>query len=101
MVNNKLDIIRLLQSNKQSLAEFGVEGIGLFGSFVKGQQHSKSDIDFLVEFSSGKKSYRNFIHLVYYLENLLGREVEVVTPKSISPYLKPHIDKTIEYVSLA
>jgi predicted nucleotidyltransferase len=46
----------------------------------------------------GKKNFRNFIHLAFFLEDLLNRKVELVTPESLSPYLKPNILKEIEYV---
>ncbi|MBI5664740.1 MAG: hypothetical protein HZC49_06605 [Nitrospirae bacterium] len=42
--------------------------------------------------------FKNFIHLAYLLEDVLHRKVELITPESLSPYLKPHILKEIEYV---
>ena len=98
MISNKKDIELLLEKNRDRIESFGVNRLGLFGSFVRSGQDSGSDIDFLVEFDKGKKTYDNFIHLIFLLENLLEHHVEVVTAESISPYIKPHIMKEVEYV---
>ena len=101
MINSKEDILTLLEQNKDQLFAFGVSSLGLFGSFQSGNFSDDSDIDFVIEFRKGMKSYNNFIQLVYFLEDLLGRKVEVLTPNSVSPYIKPHIERNIEYVPLA
>lgn len=100
-IQNKERLIKLIISNKEKISEFGTERLGLFGSFVRNEQNDKSDIDIVVEFLPGRKSYDNFINLVFFLENLFGRKVELLTPESISPYIKPYIDREIEYVSFA
>lgn len=99
-VNNKEQLINLINQNQQMLRNFGAAKIGIFGSFVRNEQTDKSDIDLLVEFIKDKKTFKNFIGLIYYLEDLSGRKVELLTPQSLSPYIKPHILKEIEYVSL-
>lgn len=97
-VQTKEEIISILLSHKKEFKILGVKKIGLFGSFIKNRQKKKSDVDLLVEFMRGKKNFRNFIHLAFFLEDLLNRKVELVTPESLSPYLKPNILKEIEYV---
>ncbi len=94
-------ISRLIEENKDKVRKFGVERLGLFGSFVRGDQNENSDIDILVEFSSGKKNYDNFINLAFFLEEIFQRRVELVTPESISPYIKPYIMDEVEYVEIA
>ncbi len=101
IVTNKTELAHLLQKNKSKLISFGVQSIGIFGSFSKNKQNTNSDIDILVEFIPGKKNYKNFIHLAYYLEDLLGRKVELLTPQALSPYMKDHILNEVEYVPLA
>ena len=100
-LRNKEQIIRLIQSNNQQIKSFGVKRIGLFGSYVKNQQTDKSDIDFLVEFEQGKKSYNRFIKLAFFLEELFDHKVDLVTDKSLSPFLGPKILKETEYVPLS
>ena len=97
---DKTSIFQLLLKNKNTLREYGVKKIGLFGSFVRNEQNSGSDIDFLVTFEEGKKNYHNFINLVYFLEDLLGKKIELVTEESLSPYLGPRIVKEVEYAAL-
>jgi len=66
---------------------FGVKRIGLFGSFARGEQKESSDIDVLVEFE--KPTFRNFMDLSFYLEDLFGRKVDLVTVKGLHPRIRP------------
>lgn len=97
---SKEKIIETLILNSDKIKGFGVNKIGLFGSFARNESKPQSDIDFIVEFDREKKNYKNFIHLAYFLEDLFKTEVDLLTPNSLSPYLKPYIYKEIEYVSL-
>ena len=97
---NKAQVLLLLRLNHREILQFGIARIGLFGSFVRNEAHEGSDVDIWVEFEKDKKTYKNFIRLTYFLEDLLHREVEVVTPEGVSPFIKPHILKELEYVSL-
>jgi hypothetical protein len=97
--HNKSNIFNILLLNKEKILNYGAMRLGLFGSFVRGEQKETSDIDLLVDFIPGKKTYDNFINLVYFLEDLFGKEVELVTPESLSPYLKPYIEREVVYVS--
>ena len=100
-IKTKQDILEILHQNRVRLRELGVRRIGLFGSFVRGEQHHKSDIDLLVKFAMGKKTFDAFMELSFFLEEILQRRVEVVTVESLSPYLGPHILKEVEYAALA
>jgi predicted nucleotidyltransferase len=101
MVRSKNDITSIIRENKVQIQEFGAKSIGLFGSFASDNQNDKSDIDLIVEFEKDKKTFNNFINLTFFLEDLFKRKVELVTPESISKYIKPHILKTTEYVSIS
>jgi predicted nucleotidyltransferase len=100
MVGTKKDIFDVLQKNVSHLRLLGVRRIGLFGSFVRGEQHRGSDIDFLVEFETSKKTFDNFMKLSMFLEEVLQHKVELVTPESLSPYLGPHILREVEDAAL-
>jgi uncharacterized protein len=99
--NTKNNILELIRANRARIKSFGVRKLGLFGSFVRNEQNAKSDIDLLVEFEKRKKNFDNFIHLNFFLEELLKHRVEVVTTESLSPYIGPHILKEVVYVSLS
>ena len=97
---NKDSILQTIAAHKKQLVSYGVIKIGMFGSFVRNQTTNDSDIDFLVDIIKEKKTFRNFMNLNYYLEDLFGRKVDLVTTQSLSPYIGPHILKSVEYVSL-
>lgn len=98
-VETKEQIFLLLDQSDEKLKKFGVKRCGLFGSFLRDRQNFQSDIDLLVEFEMGKKTYDNYIHLAFFLEELFGRSVDLVTPESLSPYIGPHILREVEYAS--
>ncbi len=91
----------MLSKNRSRIRALGVKRLGLFGSFVRDQQRSESDVDLLVEFEQGQKSFDNFIELAFLLEELLQRRVELITPESLSPYIGPHILDEVEYAPIA
>ena len=99
-VQTKHQIVDLLTAHARELRSRGVNRIGLFGSFARGEQHEQNDVDLLVQFHPEEKTFDNFIQFVFYLEDLLQRTVELVTTESLSPYIGPHILEETEYVSL-
>ena len=97
---NKTELFSFLSEHRDHLKRYGVKRCGVFGSFVRGQQTPESDIDLLVEFESGAKSFDNFMLLSFFLEDNLDRRIELVTPESLSPYIGPHILREVEYAPL-
>ena len=92
----KEDIKRIIRDHKEVLEKNKVKSIALFGSFVRNEQKPESDVDLLVEFR--ENSYDDFIGLVFSLEDLLKREVTVVTPSGLSPYIRPYVLKEAEKI---
>lgn len=99
-VHTKKDLLDRLKGLKADFHQLGVMRIGLFGSFLHDTSNDASDVDLLVEFEPGKKSFDNFMTLSFRLEDVLKRRVELVTLESLSPYIGPHIMKEIEYVEV-
>jgi predicted nucleotidyltransferase len=99
-VQTKKRVLTLIHARRDYIKALGVKRLGLFGSFVRMQQDRNSDIDVLVEFEPSQKTFDNFIHLAFFLEDLFGRRVELVTPEALSPYIGPHIMREVEYVTL-
>jgi len=98
-VQTKGRVLSLIQARQDHIKAFGVKRLGLFGSFVREHQGKDSDVDVLVEFEPGHKTFDNFIHLAFFLEDLFKRRVELVTPEALSPYIGPHIMQEVEYVT--
>jgi len=100
-IRTKQDVLKILHQNRDRLKALGVRKIGLFGSFVRGEQHPDSDIDLLVEFEAGQKTFDAFMELSFLLEEVFQRRIELLTVESLSPYIGPHILKEVEYAALA
>ena len=98
-MKTKKQLEKLLGENRTTLrTAFYVKEVGLFGSFVKGFQHQHSDVDLLVEFQKGHKDFFNYMRLKHYLEELLGRRVDLVMKRAIKPRLREQILRGTEYV---
>jgi len=96
---NKIEVLKKLKDNSRYLEEnYGVTQIGLFGSFTSGEEDEDSDIDLLVSLQKGQKDFFNYMRLKYYLEDLLGREVDLVTKPALKDRLKSKILDQVEYV---
>ena len=93
-------ILQKIKENEDEIRRYGVSRVGLFGSFARGEQREGSDVDLLVEFDKGKKTFRNFIGFSEYIEGILGKKVEVLTPESVSPYIAPYIQQEVKYVEI-
>lgn len=92
-------ILKKIEENKETVRKFGVERIGLFGSYVRGEQQKRSDIDILVEFEKGKKTFDNYMDLKFFLEDLFGCNVDLVIKEAIKPRLKPYILEIVQYAA--
>lgn len=100
-VQTKAQVFSLLQEYQQELHRFGVSRCGVFGSFVRDSAiDDESDVDILVSFKPDQKTFDNFIHLSFFLEDLFGRAVDLITIESLSPYIGSHILDEVEYVSV-
>ena len=97
----KKDVLSIIGRHQDEIKAFGVKKLGLFGSFVRNEQNIESDIDLLVEFEEGQKTFDNFMQVSFLLEELLKWPVELVTVESVSPYLRPYITQEVEYVTFS
>ena len=100
-VQNQEQVFSLLSQHQPMLKQFGVRRVGLFGSFVRGQQTQQSDVDVLVEFETNQKTFDNFMQLIVFLEDVFDRKVDLVTPESLSPYIGSKILQEVKYVTFS
>ena len=90
-VLNRDQAVERLAGCQDEVRALGVARLALFGSVLRGEAKADSDIDLLVQFAPGAKSYRRFFALSELLESRLGRRVELVTIEALSPVIGPHI----------
>lgn len=100
MVQTKEQIFALLEQHRAQLKSYGVKRCGLFGSFLRGQSSAASDVDVLVEFEPGQKSFDNFMHLAFFLEETFGRKVDLLTPEALSRHSGPKILREVVYAPI-
>lgn len=91
------EVLELLERNLESLRQFGVRRLSLFGSVARGEESGSSDVDLLVELNH--KSFDAYMDLKFYLEDLLGRPVDLVLSDALKPRLRDAIQGELIYVS--
>ena len=94
----KLEVIKLLDAHKVVLSErFGVTELALFGSTARDAAGEGSDVDILVSFD-GPATSKRYFGVQFYLEDLLGCVVDLVTDKALRPELRPYVEKEAIHV---
>jgi len=93
------EILEKIEENRERIRKYGVKRIGVFGSFVSREQSPESDIDILVGFEKGKKTFDNYMGLKFFLEDLFRRKVDLVIVETIRPGLKPYILRSVRHAS--
>ena len=82
-----------------TLSKFGIRNVGLFGSYVRNEQSTESDIDLLIDFEPEKENFDNFMAVYDLFEKLFSsKKIEVVTLNGLSPYIGPRILSEVQYV---
>ena len=80
------NIIKILKKHKDEINKYRVKKIGLFGSFLKGNQHKRSNLDFLVVFD--EPTFDNYMELKFLLEKLFKKKVDLVIEENLKSALK-------------
>jgi hypothetical protein len=93
----KEEILQKIEENIEKIRGFGIKKIGIFGSWVRDEQRKESDLDILIEFEDGKKTFDNYMDLKFFLEDLFGHKVDLVVREAIKPRLKPYIMSEVRY----
>lgn len=90
--------LELLRRSKPELqARFGVTGLALFGSVARNAAGTDSDVDVLVTFD-GPATSKRYFGVQFYLEDLLGHSVDLVTDKALRPELRPFVERDLAHV---
>jgi len=91
-------VLDLLKKHQTELRTLGVRSLALFGSVARDQAGPTSDVDLLVEFSE-TPNFDRFMDVKIYLEDMLGRQVDLVLPQSVRPQVRPYIEQDLVYVA--
>ena len=91
------EVLHILAEHRSELNRAGVRTLACFGSVARDEARPDSDIDLLVEFA-GHPSFARYMELKFLLENLLGRRVDLVTPKAIRPQMRAGIEREMIHV---
>jgi predicted nucleotidyltransferase len=99
MIRNPAQILQTLEAHRQALRAFGARRLGLFGSWARGEAGKTSDLDFLVEFEPGRKTFDGYMDLKLFLEELFGLPVDLVIADGIKPRLRESILREVVYAA--
>ncbi len=91
-MNKETALHQLNQAKTELVRRYGVTRLALFGSTVRNEARPESDVDLLVGFDGPATSSRYF-GVKFYLEDLLGVSVDLVTEKALRPELRPYVEK--------
>lgn len=95
---SKQDILEIIRQTRPELADrFGVERLGLFGSFVREEEKRRSDIDLLVSFRRDIDLFE-FLDLKEFLQERLHHKVDLVMDSALKPAIGKRIRAEVEYV---
>ena len=90
---NRDDVLALLREHKETLTQrFGVVELALFGSVARDRAEEESDVDILVRFD-GPATSKRYFGVQFYIEDLLGRPVDLVTAKALRKELRPFVER--------
>ena len=89
------DILSRLRERRREISKrFDVERVGLFGSAARDELREDSDVDVLVSFR-GRATFDGYMNLKFYLEELFGRKVDLVTEKGLKPRARSHVERDL------
>lgn len=93
------EIKKILEEKKEFLkTNFKIKKIGVFGSYIYNEQDENSDVDILVDYSDANISLFDVLDLKFYLEELLGKPVDIVTKEALKPVIGKYILNEVVYI---
>jgi len=97
----KAEIFETIHNNRVAIRNLGIKEVGLFGSYVRNEQHKNSDIDILIDYDDESISFSNYMKFCFLMEEKFkNQKVEIVTKNGLSKYIGPYILKEVEYAKV-
>lgn len=91
------DLLRLLADHQTDIRRLGATSLALFGSIARDEAREDSDVDILVEFEV-PPSFSAYMDLKFYLEDLIGCNVDLVPKRTLKPRIRPYVEREAIYV---
>jgi len=91
---DQVQIIQCIRAHRARLAELGVSSLSLFGSVARGDATEASDVDLLVRFE-GRATFDRYMDLKLFLEDLLGRRVDLVTEQALREEVRAQVEQEL------
>ena len=88
------EVLATLRAHREEILAFGVKSLGIFGSVARGEERPDSDVDVLVEFE-GAPTFARYADLKIFLEDTLGRDVDLVTRAGLRAPIRPYIERDL------
>ena len=95
---NREEVLKLLKKNSPALKRLGVNSLALFGSTARNEATTSSDVDIMVVFKSSP-TFDQYTDTRFYLEDLLGSKVDLVTQEGLRPLVRAEVEKEAIYVA--
>ncbi len=95
-MQTRTEILRVLETNREKIRSLGVTELGVFGSVARDEQTDASDLDVLVELK--QHTFDSYMNLLFFLEDIFGRKVDLVMKSAIKPRIKDRILSETVYV---
>ena len=95
-IRTREELVTQIRLHLEEITSLGVKRIGIFGSWATNEHNEESDIDFVIEFKRGKATFKTVAAVVDFLEGLLGRRVDILTPEAIDAIRIPNVRDTIK-----
>jgi hypothetical protein len=95
---SKKNVLAILKDHIEEIHSFKIQQLSVFGSVARDQDSPKSDVDILVRFI-GSPTFDRYMDLKFFLEDLLGRKVDLVTEDALRAEIKEHIKKDLVRVA--
>lgn len=94
------DVLDQLSTHKKEIQQqFGVKKIAIFGSIARDEFTEDSDLDVMIVFAEGQATFANYMDLKFFLEDLFGHKVDLVTERSLRPAFRPYVERDLVAVT--
>jgi predicted nucleotidyltransferase len=100
MMIKRNEILQILEDHTAALKHFGVRRIGVFGSHAENLQKRNSDVDVLVEFRKGEKTFDHYADLKVFLEKKFKRKVDLVIKEALKKQIRPQVLRETLYAGI-